>query len=63
MVFTGGALTDWQSASLNFFALQPMKMMDAEKEKAEFFLFCFVPVACLMTRQIITNVLTNDGKY
>lgn len=26
-------LTDWQSASLNFFAVQPMKMMEAEGEK------------------------------
>lgn len=28
-------LTDWQSASRNFFAIQPMKMMEAEKEMLE----------------------------
>lgn len=62
-IFTGSALTDWQPASLNFFALQTMKMMEAEEEKADISCSSSLSNAKTIGCRIITNVLTNDSKY
>lgn len=59
-MFTASALTDWQSASLNFFVLQTMKMMEAEEEKAD---ISRSSSSSNATTDCTPNVLTNDSKY
>lgn len=36
-------LTDWQSANQNFFAVQPIKMMEAEGERGRFETYVLFP--------------------